>query len=280
MKLLSVLSGIAVAAVIATGVTSANAASYPINKPRQVSWSFGGPFGTWDKAQLQRGLQVYQEVCAACHGLDLIAFRNLEALGYSAEEVKAFAAEFIVVDGPNDEGEMFERDAKPSDRWPSPFPNAQAAAFANNGAAPPDLSLIAKARAPKRGFPTFVFDVFTMYAENGPDYLYSMLTGYKDAPAGVDVPEGTYYNPYFANGKVLSMASPLDDGLVTYVDGAPETLDQYSRDISAFLMWTAEPMLVERKKLGFKVLVFLALFAALLYLVKKQVWSGLKTREA
>lgn len=280
MKLLSVLSGIAVAAVIATGVTSANAASYPINKPRQVSWSFGGPFGTWDKAQLQRGLQVYQEVCAACHGLDLIAFRNLEALGYSAEEVKAFAAEFIVVDGPNEEGEMFERDAKPSDRWPSPFPNAQAAAFANNGAAPPDLSLIAKARAPKRGFPTFVFDVFTMYAENGPDYLYSMLTGYKDAPAGVDVPEGTYYNPYFANGKVLSMASPLDDGLVTYADGAPETLDQYSRDISAFLMWTAEPMLVERKKLGFKVLVFLALFAALLYLVKKQVWSGLKTREA
>lgn len=280
MKLLSVLSGIAIAAAITAGATGANAASYPINKPREVSWSFAGLFGTWDKAQLQRGLQVYQEVCAACHGLELIAFRNLEALGYSEDEVKAFAAEFTVTDGPNEEGEMFERAAKPSDRWPSPFPNAQAAAFANNGAAPPDLSLIAKARAPKRGFPTFVFDVFTLYAENGPDYLYSMLTGYKDAPAGVDVPEGTYYNPYFANGKVLSMAPPLDDGLVTYADGAPETLDQYSRDISAFLMWTAEPSLVERKKLGFKVLIYLALFAALLYLVKKRVWAGLKEQEA
>lgn len=277
MKLKSFLSGLAglcVVAGIGTGV--ALAAAYPINHPRQAEWSFAGPFGKWDLAQLQRGLKVYQEGCAACHSMELVAFRNLEALGYSEEQVKAFAAEYTITDGPNQEGEMFDRPGVPADYFPSPFPNQEAAAFANNGAAPPDFSLIAKARAPERGFPTFVFDIFTLYAENGPDYIYSLLTGYKDAPAGKDVPEGTYYNPYFVGGTALAMAPPLFDEMVSYDDGTPETVEQYAKDVAAFLMWAAEPTLVERKQLGFKVFMFLAIFAALLYLTKKSVFAGLK----
>ena len=165
---------------------------YPLVKPRQQQWSFAGPFGRWDKGSLQRGLKVYKEVCAACHSLSLVPFRTLGELGYTEEQVKAFAAEYTVTDGPNIEADMFERPAIPSDRFPSPFPNDAAAAYANNGAAPPDLSLIAKARAVERGFPWFILDVFTMYAENGPDYLYSLMTGYQDPPAGVEVADGGY----------------------------------------------------------------------------------------
>ncbi|MEZ5873141.1 MAG: cytochrome c1 [Nitratireductor sp.] len=281
------IARLAAAAVIGFGVlgTAAHAAEegqtphYPLEHPKHAHWSFAGPFGHWDIGQLQRGLKIYKEVCSACHSMNLVSFRNLEELGYSEEQVKAFAAEYTVTDGPNSEGEMFERPAVGSDKFPSPFPNVEAAAAANNGAAPPDFSLLAKARAPERGFPTFIFDVFTLYAENGPDYIYSLLTGYQDAPAGVEIPESTHYNPYFVGGPTLAMAAPLSDGVVTYEDGSPETVDQYSKDIAAFMMWAAEPSLVERKALGFKVMIFLSIFAILLYVSKKSVWAGLKERD-
>jgi ubiquinol-cytochrome c reductase cytochrome c1 subunit len=273
-------AGFAMAAVLGTAQAAdeENAAEpthFPILKPTLESWSFAGPFGTYDKGQLQRGLKVYKEVCAACHSMDLVAFRTLEDLGYTEAQVKAFAAEYEVEDGPDADGEMFTRKALPGDHFPSPFPNPAAAAASNNGAAPPDFSLIAKARAVERGFPTFVFDIFTQYAEGGPDYIHALLTGYDhEPPAGMDIPEGTYYNPYFIAGKSLAMAPPLSDDQVTYDDGAPQTVDQYSRDVSAFLMWAAEPHMETRKQNGFSVMAFLLLFGALIYLTKRKVWSN------
>lgn len=248
---------------------------FPIHKPVQEKWTFAGPFGTYDKAQLQRGLKVYKEVCSACHSMDLVAFRSLSDLGYSDAQVKAFASEYEVQDGPNADGEMFTRKAVGSDYFPSPFANAAAAAAANNGAAPPDFSLIAKARAVERGFPTFIFDIFTQYAEGGPDYIHALLNGYDEQPpAGMEIAEGTHYNPYFMNGKSLAMAKPISDGQVTYDDGAPQTVDQYSRDVASFLMWAAEPHLEARKQTGFKVMVFMLLFGALVYLTKRKVWAN------
>lgn len=280
-RILSVLAAAGIVLGGAVGLATAaeegelEPAHYPILNPVEESWSFAGPFGTYDRAQLQRGLKVYKEVCAACHSMELVAFRTLEALGYSEAQVKAFAAEYTVQDGPNADGEMFERPAIPSDYFPSPFPNVEAAAAANNGAAPPDFSLIAKARAVTRGFPTFVFDIFTQYAEAGPDYMHSLLTGYDhEPPAGMQIAEGTYYNPYFIGGKSLAMAPPLSDDQVTYDDGSPQTVDQYSRDVSAFLMWAAEPHMETRKKTGFSVMVFLVLFAGLIYATKRKVWSN------
>lgn len=247
---------------------------YPINKPDELDWSFEGPFGTYDRGQLQRGFKVYREVCSACHSLQLVAFRTLEDLGYSEEQVKAIAAEYQIEAGPDSNGDMFLRDGIPSDYFPAPFANSAQAAASNNGAVPPDFSLIAKARAVERGFPTFVFDIFTQYAEGGVDYIHALLTGYVDEPPeGVELQPGTYYNPYFIAGPALAMAPPLIDGMVTYDDGAPETIDQYSRDISAFLMWAAEPHMEERKATGLTVMVFLVLFGALVYLTKRKVWS-------
>jgi len=291
MKLLTIPASIArivaiagLAAMFAGPVSAADEEGatphYPLEHPKHEHWSFAGPFGHWDIGQLQRGLKIYREVCSACHSMRLVHFRDLAELGYSDAQVKAFAAEYTVTDGPNSDGDMFDRPGIPSDRFPSPFPNDAAAAAANNGAPPPDFSLLAKARAPERGFPTFIFDIFTMYAESGPDYIHSLLTGYQDPPAGVEVAEGTHYNPYFISGPALAMAPPLSEGIVTYEDGAPETVDQYSKDISAFLMWAAEPKLVERKAMGFKVMIFLILFAMLVYLTKKKVWAGLKEKEA
>ncbi len=283
----SVFHGLAVVGFVVAGMAGAVAAEdeaaghaaepthFPILHPKQEQWSFAGPFGTYDKGQLQRGLKVYKEVCSACHSMSLVPFRTLEGLGYSEAQVKAFAAEYTIQDGPNGDGEMFERPGIPADYFPSPFPNAAAAAAANGGAAPPDMSLLAKARGVTRGFPTFVFDIFTQYAEGGPDYIHSLLTGYDEQPpAGMEIAEGTHYNPYFINGKSLAMAKPLSDDQVTYDDGAPQTVDQYARDVSAFLMWTAEPHLEDRKKTGFRVLIFLALFGALVYLTKRKVWAG------
>ncbi|MER8425883.1 cytochrome c1 [Mesorhizobium sp. M1403] len=248
---------------------------FPIDEPKEMDWSFAGPFGTYDKAQLQRGLKVYKEVCSACHSMNLVAFRTLEGLGYSDAQIKTLAAEYTIHDGPNDAGDMFDRPGKPSDHFPPPFPNEEAAAAANGGAAPPDMSLLAKARGVERGFPRFVFDIFTQYAQGGPDYIHSLLTGYdQQPPAGMVIPEGTNYNPYFLSGVSLKMPKPLSDGQVTYDDGAPQTVDQYSRDVSAFLMWAAEPHLEDRKKTGFRVLVFLLLFGALVYLTKRKVWAG------
>ncbi len=247
---------------------------YPIHHPKTTDWSFAGPFGKYDKAQLQRGLKVYTEVCSACHSMHLVSFRTLEGLGYSPEQVKAFAANYEVQDGPNADGEMYTRKAVASDYFPSPFPNEAAAAAANNGAAPPDMSLLAKARGVERGFPTFIFDMFTQYQEGGPDYIHSLLTGYEEPPAGVTVPEGTHYNPYFAGGPALAMAPPLADDQVTFDDGTPSTLDQQSQDVSAFLMWAAEPHLEQRKRTGFMVMIFLLIFTGLVYLTKKAVYAS------
>lgn len=224
------------------------------------SWSFNGPFGHYDRAQLQRGFQVYKEVCAGCHGLKFLSFRNLGEKGgpeFSEEAVKVLAAEVEVQDGPNDEGEMFDRPARPSDAFPSPFPNAQAARAANNGAYPPDLSVMAKART------------------GGPDYLYALLAGYADAPEGVTLSEGMNYNKAFP-GHQIAMAAPLSDEAVEYTDGTPATLDNHARDVSAFLMWAAEPKLEERLRIGFRFMIYLVLLTGFLYLAKRRVWSGLK----
>ena len=280
-----ILCGIAVLALVVSGSafaaeeghSEAEPTHFPILKPIEQDWSFAGPFGTYDKAQLQRGLLIYKEVCAVCHSMKQVSFRSLEALGYSEAQVKAFAAGYTVTDGPNASGEMFDRPAVPSDHFPSPFPNDQAAANSNNGAVPPDFSLIAKARGVERGFPLFVFDIFTQYAEGGPDYIYSLLTGYDTAPpAGMEIAEGTYYNPHFISGKSLAMSKPIEDNdsRAPYTDGTPMTLDQYSRDVSAFLMWAAEPHLEDRKKTGFRVMIFLVLFGALVYLTKRKIWSS------
>lgn len=272
----SLIKGLAALGIAFGMANSASAAENPLVKPVEQDWSFAGPFGTYDQGQLQRGLKVYREACSVCHGLERVAFRTLDALGYSEDQIRALAAEYEVEEGPDNYGEMFMRAAIPSDTFPAPFANPEAAAAANNGAVPPDLSLIAKARAVERGFPTFVFDIFTQYAEGGPDYLYSLLTGYQDEPEGYELQPGTYYNPHFIAGTALSMPPPLADGMVTYDDGAPETADQYAHDISAFLMWAAEPHLEARKLMGFNVMIFLILFGGLVYLTKRKVWSKIE----
>ncbi len=253
---------------------AADPTHFPIKPPKEEEWSFAGPFGTFDKGQLQRGLKVYKEVCSACHSMKLVSFRTLEHLGYSEAQVKALAAEYTIPKM-NDAGEMVDQPGLTSDYFPSPFPNDTAAAAANGGAAPPDMSLLAKARGVTRGFPQFVIDIFTGYQESGPDYIHSLLTGYTETPPeGMEIAEGTHYNPYFINGKSLAMAAPLTDGQVTYDDGAPQTVDQYARDISAFLMWTAEPHLEDRKQTGFRVILFMLIFGAMVYLVKRKVWAN------
>jgi ubiquinol-cytochrome c reductase cytochrome c1 subunit len=206
-----------------------------------------------------------------------VAFRALAEEGgphFTEEQVKALAATYKVTDGPNDAGDMFERAAKPSDHIPSPFANAEAAKAANGGAEPPDLSLIAKARAAHRGIFFTVLDFFTQYQEGGPDYIHALLTGFRDPPAGMTVPEGTHYNPYFLAAASLAMPPPLSADQVTYTDGTPQTVDQYARDVAAFLMWAAEPHLAERKRMGFQVIVFLIVFAGLVGLAKRKVWAN------
>lgn len=221
--------------------------------PPSVNWSFDGPFGTYDRAAMQRGFQVYKEVCASCHALSYVSYRNLEALGFSEAEVKAIAAEYTVLDGPNDDGEMFERPALPSDRFVSPFPNPQAARAANGGAMPPDLSLMTKARP------------------DGANYLNAVLTGYREPPAGVEVPAGQYYNLYFP-GHFIAMPPPLSEGQVEFADGTPATVEQMSRDVTQFLAWAAEPKMEDRKRLGVKVLIFVAIMTFVFYLAKRKAW--------
>jgi ubiquinol-cytochrome c reductase cytochrome c1 subunit len=208
--------------------------------------------------------------------MDLVAFRNLGDEGgphFTEDEVKALAATYTVQDGPNDAGDMFERPGKPYDHLPAPFANTEAAAAANGGAAPPDLSVIAKARGIKRGLLWGLLDFFTGYQEGGPDYIHALLTGFQDPPPGIKIPEGTYYNPYFHAAVSLKMPPPLSDGQVAYSDGSPQTVNQYATDVSAFLMWTAEPHMMERKRIGFMTFIFLIVFAGLMYLTKKRVWS-------
>jgi ubiquinol-cytochrome c reductase cytochrome c1 subunit len=241
-------------AVLALGSGTAQAAEGAAI-PEQ-DWSFDGIFGTFERAQVQRGLQVYREVCAACHGLRLVAFRNLEAIGYDEESIKALASEYTFTDGPDDQGEMYEREGLPSDRFPSPFPNDKAAAAANNGAAPPDLSLIAKAR------------------KGGPDYTRALLMGYEEPPADREMPAGASYNIYFP-GNQIAMPPPLFDDGVEFADGTPATVEQMATDVAAFLMWTAEPNLEERKAMGLKVLIFLLVFTGVLYAAKRKIWADL-----
>ena len=240
---------------------------------KAISYSFEGPFGTFDKAQLQRGYKVYKEVCSNCHSMKLVSFRNLAehgGPGFNAEQVKALAATFTVNDGPGNDGEMFDRPGLPSDRFPSPFANEQAAAAANGGAVPPDLSLITKFRPGWFGTINQLFNGI-----GGPQYVYSVLTGYEEPSEEIkkEQPEGKLYNPYFANGHFISMPLPLTDGQVTFDDGAPNTVDDMARDVSAFLAWTAEPKMEERKSMGFMVMIYLAILAGLLYFVKKKIWS-------
>jgi len=235
--------------------------------PARQEWSFYGPFGKYDQAQLQRGFKIYKEVCSNCHSINDLAFRNLGdpgGPGFSEAQVKALAATYKVKDGPNDAGEMFERPGRPSDHLPPPFPNKQAA-IAALGAAPPDMSVLAKARAVSRGFPYFITDAFIQYQEQGPDYIYAILTGYTH-------PDDPTYNEMYP-GHHIAMPAPLADGAVEYTDGSPQSLHQYAKDISAFLMWAAEPKLEERKEIGFRVIVFLIVFATLLYFMKKRIWA-------
>jgi len=254
MKKLAIASLFSAFAVAAAGAPERAAAAEAGAEIPEYHWSFEGIFGTYDHAAAQRGLQVYVEVCASCHGLKYVAFRNLQDIGYTEEEVKAFASQFTVTDGPNDAGQMYEREARPSDRFPSPFPNEQAARAANNGAYPPDLSVIAQARA------------------NGPNYLTALLVGYEDPPADMELGAGQYYNKYFPGGQI-AMPELLYPDSVEYADGTEATPEQMAQDVSHFLMWAAEPHLEERKQMGIKVILFLLVFTGLTYALKKKIWQ-------
>ena len=278
-KLLAVmLTGAAVVAA-----SPSRAAEEHTQIPRQ-DWTFAGLTGHYDKEQLRRGFQVYKNVCAACHGLRLLHYRNLFEPGgpeFAEANVEQIAAEAQVPDGPNDDGDMFNRPGKPADRFVSPYANPKAAAAANGGAVPPDLSVMAKARTVERAGPWYleplnwISDVTTNYQEQGPDYIRALLTSYTEAPSGMTMAQGMYYNAAFP-GHQIAMPSPLSDGLVTYPDGAPATVDNYARDIAAFLMWTAEPKLEERKRMGLKVLIYLVILAGLLYLSKRAIWRNVE----
>ena len=251
------------AAIMAVGLsaavfTPANAAG-DAKHPAEMNWQFDGLFGTYDRNALRRGFQVYKEVCASCHSLNQIAFRNLSQEGgpeFSEAEVKAIAKEYLVEDGPDDYGDMFERDALPRDKFPSPYPNENAARAANGGAYPPDLSLITKARG------------------GGADYIHALLSGYEEAPDGVEMRAGLYYNPYMAGGKI-AMPVPLLEELVEYSDGTEATVEQMSMDVTHFLNWTAEPELEQRKRMGFMVLIYLSIFAGLMFFSMRKIWADL-----
>ena len=223
----------------------------------EQKWPFNGIFGRFDESSLQRGFQVYREVCAACHGIRHISYRDLKGIGYTNDEIKIIAADYEILDGPNDEGEMFEREARPSDKFVGPYENDQIARLANNGAYPPDLSLIVKARA------------------DGANYLYSLLNGYKEFPDNFEASEGMYYNEFYP-GNQIAMPSPLMDDIVEYSDGTEASQSQIAKDITSFLAWTAEPELEERKSLGVKTLFFLILITIMLLGVKRKIWKDVE----
>jgi len=248
------------AALGLAGTNIAQAAEGTALPEREWSWTGSVEktfFGKFDRAQLQRGLQVYTTVCASCHALSFVAYRNLGALGYSEDEIKAFAATHEVEDGPNDQGEMFMRPALPSDRFVSPYPNELASRAANNGAYPPDLSLMVKAR------------------KNGANYTYAMLTGYAEAPANYELMEGMAYHEYFP-GNQIAMPQPLYGDDVEYADGTEATIEQEAADVTAFLAWAAEPELEARRSMGIKVLIFLIILTGMLIAVKRRIWSNVK----
>ena len=229
----------------------------------EVDWSFKGITGKFDRSSLQRGYQVYTEVCASCHSMNLVSYRNLGEPGgpeFSVDQVKAIAANFEVEDGPNADGDMFTRPGRPSDKFVSPYPNVQAATAANGGAYPPDMSVLVKAR------------------KGGSDYIYSVLMGYEDPPAGFELEDGVYYNKYM-DGKKIKMSNPLSEGIVTYSDGTAATEAQMAKDVTTFLTWTAEPHLETRHKMGVKVLIFLTIFSLLVYLSMKRIWSRIDSEK-
>ena len=225
-------------------------------KPLQLVWPFEGIFGTFDRQAAQRGAQVYLEVCSTCHSNHNLYYRNLKDIGFSEAEIKQLAQKYTVKDGPNAEGEMFDRPALPSDRFVSPYPNEEAARAANNGAYPVDLSLIIKAR------------------QDGPNYVFSLLSGYQEAPVNVKLMPGLYYNPYFEGGQI-AMPPPLTEGQVTFSDGTPATVEQMAKDVVVFLQWAAEPEMEHRKSMGLKVMIFLLVFTVFFYVTKKKIWKNI-----
>jgi len=231
----------------------------------KTNWSFKGIFGTFDRASLQRGYQVYQEVCSGCHSAQHLSYRNLSEKGgpeFSVEEAKAIAAQFEVEDGPNSDGEMFTRLGRLSDKFVKPYPNVEASTAANGGAYPPDMSVLAKAR------------------KGGADYIYSLLLGYEEVPTGFELDEGVYYNKYMSGNKI-KMTAPLSDGLVEYSDGTQSTTAQMAKDVTTFLVWAAEPHLESQHRMGFKVIIYLIILLTLVYMSKQKVWSrfGSKVEE-
>ncbi len=228
----------------------------------ETDWTFKGLFGKYDRGALQRGYQVYTEVCSACHSMQYLSYRNLAQPGgpeFTEQEAKFIAASFEVQDGPNSEGEMFTRPAKLSDKFVMPYDNVEAAKAANGGAYPPDMSVLAKAR------------------KGGADYIYSLLLGYDDPPADIKLDDGVYYNKYMYGNKI-KMSAPLSDGLVEYNDGTQATEEQMAKDVTTFLMWSAEPHLETRHKTGFRVIVYLIILSILVYLTMKKIWSRVETK--
>lgn len=254
----SLVAGIALgalASVIPASIGPAHAATDVVHPPHQ-HWHSSGMFGTIDLASAQRGFQVYKSVCATCHGMNLLSYRNLTGLGLTEDQVKAVAASITVPLGTNDVGEPIEGPALPSSRFRNPYPNSKAARAANNGAFPPDLSVMVRAR------------------EGGADYLYALLTGYMDPPAGMTMGAGMNYNKYFP-GHQIAMPKPLNDDQVEYADGTKATVEQMSRDVTEFLIWSASPEMTERKRIGIRVILFLILMTGVTYAVKRKVWSAL-----
>ncbi|MBI1778080.1 MAG: cytochrome c1 [Proteobacteria bacterium] len=241
-------------AVLALTFGSAKAAEE--SRPAKQHWSFDGLFGTFDRAALQRGFQVYKEVCSACHPMTYLAYRNLAEIGFDEENIRAIAASVEVQDGPNDLGEMFTRPGRPSDSFAKPYANDKAARAVNNGALPPDLSKIVSARP------------------GGPDYLFAILTGYGEPPAEVKLLEGMNYNAVFP-GHQIAMPPPLNEGSVTFQDGTPATVAEEARDVTTFLTWASEPILEQRKQLGWKVMLYLLILTGMLYATKRKVWADI-----
>jgi len=227
----------------------------------EANWSFSGIFGTFDRASLQRGYQVYSEVCAGCHSMQHLSYRNLSEKGgpeFSEKEAKAIAAQFEVTDGPNSEGEMFLRPGRLSDNFVSPYPNVEASTAANGGAYPPDMSVLVKARA------------------GGANYIYSLLLGYEETPEGFELDDGVYYNKYMPGNKI-KMSEPIYDGIVEYSDGTQTTKEQIVKDVTTFLVWASEPHLESQHKMGFKVIIYLIILIVLVYMSKQRVWSRFGT---
>lgn len=281
MSLKLALIGCAASILMSAG--SAFAASDAPEIERQT-WTFAGFTGQFERNQLQRGFQIYKGVCAACHGIKRVAFRNLAEPGgpqFPEDAVKALAAEYQIDDGPDDEGKMFKRPGRPADRFPSPYANDNEARAANNSALPPDLSVIARARNVESHAPWYIHpflmlkDVAIGYQEGGADYIYALMTGYTSTPSDMKMAEGMNYNAAFP-GHQIAMVAPLSDGAVPYTDGTPQTLDNYARDVAAFLSWTADPHHDKRKRLGWQVMFYLLITALLFFIAKRRIWAGVK----